>query len=159
MRTKCSFCLRSLCTTASGQLRTHGPLTDRCPGSGKPPRSSATSRASSTVPPPAPTSTMASSLSASPLSVPPSLAPIPKNRVLRHIPKSARQQCSTKLTTVLRDVVSSNSIEAWNKHFLFAPRCLRLPKHSKITHSLASLVKQQLQDDLAPSAISPSTSR
>ena len=80
-----------------------------------------------------------------------------KNRVLRRIPKSARQQCSNKLTAVLRDVVSSNSVEAWNKLYLFAPRCLRLPKNSKTTDSLASHVKRQLQDDLATSPTSTST--
>ena len=136
--------------SASGQLRTHGPLADRCPGSGKPPRPSV----SSDEPPPAPPCGSA----ASPLSAAsPSLAPIPKNRVLRRIPKSARQQCSDKLTAVLRDVVSSNLVEAWNKLFLFAPRCLiDYQKNSKTTDSLASLVKRQLQDDLAPSPTSTS---
>ena len=53
--------------------------------------------------------------------------------------------------------MSSNSVEAWNKFYLFAPRCLRLPKNSKTTDSLASHVKRQLQDDLATSPTSTST--
>ncbi len=52
--------------------------------------------------------------------------------------------------------MSSNSLDAWNKLFLFAPRCLRLPRKCKITDSLASLVKQQLQDGLSPPALSTS---
>jgi len=34
----CAVCLRAISTTAKGLLRTHGPLTARCPGSDKPPR-------------------------------------------------------------------------------------------------------------------------
>ncbi len=48
-------------------------------------------------------------------------------------------------------------MEAWNRLFLFTPTCLRQPRRGKYSESLASLVKRQLQDVLAPSAPSPSS--
>ena len=74
---------------------------------------------------------------------------IPDNRVLRRIPKSARQLCCSKLTTILEDIVKYNSVDSWNRLFLFAPRCLRQPRRGKQTESLARLVKIQLQEDLS----------
>ena len=149
MSRTCAVCLRSFSTTFTGLLRTHGPVTARCPGSGKLPRPPAavpTSPGSSS--PPATESTSPASPSPPPSPV---LAQIPRVRVLKRIPKSARHQCSSKLTTLLKDIVSSNSMEAWNRLFLFTPTCLRQPRRGKYSESLASLVKRQLQDVLAPS--------
>ena len=42
-----------------------------------------------------------------------------------------------------------NSVDSWNRLFLFAPRCLRQPRRGKQTESLARLVKIQLQEDLS----------
>ena len=140
----CAVCLRAFSTTSTGLLRTHGPVTARCPGSGKLPRPLAAGPTSpGSGSPPATEST-------SPASPPPSpvLAQIPRVRVLKRIPKSARHQCSSKLTTLLRDIVSSNSMEAWNRLFLFTPTCLRQPRRGRYSESLASLVKRQLQDVL-----------
>ena len=50
----------------------------------------------------------------------------------------------------------SNTVESWNRLFLFAPICLRQPRRSKHSVSLSSLVKQQLQEELASTtAIAP----
>ena len=145
----CALCLRSMSTTATGLLRIHGPLIARCPGSGKPPRPLASSRISPSMPTSASSPVLAPAVP-SPASTPsPVLPTIPRNRVLKRIPKAARHQCSARLATVLGDVVRHNSVEAWSRLFLFAPRCLRLPQRGKHPESLSSLVRQQLRDDLA----------
>ena len=153
----CAVCLRSFSINSTGLLRTHGPVTARCPGSGKLPRPPAPLPTSpSSGSPPATESTSPASTSPPPS---PILAQIPMVRVLKRIPKSARQQCSSKLTTLLRVIVRSNSMEAWNRLFLFTPTCLRQPRRGRYSESLASLVKRQLQDVLAPSAPPPSSGR
>jgi len=131
----CAVCLRVISTTTTGLLRTHVPLAARHLGSGKPLRLLAGT-----------SSPLTSSRQQGPSSSPcgPSLsstlavAPVQNVRVLRRIPKSARRMCSSKLTTLLEDVVRSNSVEAWNKLFLFTPTCLRPPRRSKRTESLSS---------------------
>ena len=93
MSRTCAVCLRAFSTTSTGLLRTHGPVTARCPGFGKLPRPLAavpTSPGSGS--PPATESTSPASPSPSPV-----LAQIPRVRVLKRIPKSARHQCSSKL--------------------------------------------------------------
>ena len=87
----CAVCLRVLSATSAGVLRTHGPVSARCQGSGKPPR------------PPEqvvqPSAGAGPELISPPVSSPsPSLATIPSGRVIRRIPKSARQLCVSKLT-------------------------------------------------------------
>ena len=147
----CPVCLRSLGTTASGLLRVPGLLSARCTGSGKHPR--LPTEVCMLSRPCVPSSLAPSS---PPLLSIPSLAIIPKSRVLRHIPKSATQQCRSKLTSTLEKLVRNNTVESWNRLFLFAPVCLRQPRRSKHAVSLSSQVKQQLQVDLAnTTAIAP----
>ena len=147
----CAVCLRSLSTTSPGLMRVHGPFTTRCPGSGKPPRQPlARSPLNETQSLPLPSPRVSSPLiSSSPSLVTPALATIPNIRVLRRIPRSARQLCSSKLAAILGDIVRCNSVTSWNRLFLFAPRCLRQPRRGKHTESLSTIVKRQLQDEFS----------
>ena len=53
-----------------------------------------------------------------------------------------------------------NTVETWNRPFLFAPICLRQPRRSRHAISLSSLVKQQLQEELAcTTAVAPAARR
>ena len=123
----CAVCLQAISTTTSGLLRTHGPLSARCLGSSKPPRLP-TVLSSPSVPSlprgPHTVSPSSQTLSRQGSSTPPSprgpspcstsaIASIHNVRVLCCIPKSARRLCSSKLTPLLKDVVRSNSVEAW----------------------------------------------
>ena len=139
----CSVCLRSISTTSTGVLRSHGPMSARCPGSGKPPRPSASQPV---LPARAQSPTLSVPGQAPPLPATPSLSEIPKVRVINCVPKSARHQCSVKLTSLLVDVVRSNSLEAWDRLLLFATSGLKLPRRrGKHSESLSSLVRRQLQ--------------
>ncbi len=152
----CAVCLRSLSTTSTGVLRAHGPLTARCPGSGKPPRPLA-------VPLSGPSSQVAPSphghQSPSPSSPPvaPSLETIPKFRVLRRIPRAARLLCCSKMTAILNYIVKFNSVASWNRLFLFAPRCLRQPQKGTHSESLSTMVKCQLQENESTIIAPPTT--
>ena len=149
----CSVCLRSFSVTASGLVRAHGPFHSRCQGSRKPPRADCSqpggqgNQVSAMSPPP-------SSLSShsQPSSPPPrlSVAPVP---VLKWIPKGARQQCLMKLCSIIDEIVSNNSVAAWERLIQFPTRCLHVPQRSSGEHSVRSLatkVKRQLQEEMDP---------
>jgi len=143
----CAVCLRSLSTTATGKIRTHGPLSARCPGSGKPPRTPSTS----SVDQPKPMSPSTATPRVSPNST--AVATIPKVRVLCRIPRSARQWCSSKLATILEGIVQNNSIDSWNRLLLFATSGLRQPHRGKHTGSLSTIIKRQIQEESSPASI------
>ena len=84
----CAVCLRVLSATSAGVLRAHGPVSARCQGSGKPPRPPE----QVVQPMVQPSAGAGPELISPPVSSPsPSLATIPSGRVIRRIPKSARQ--------------------------------------------------------------------
>ena len=127
-------------------LRSHGPVDNRCQGSGQPPRAAAA---------PSPSSEE-ESLASGPhpvLTTPPTvgLQPVPKVRVLGRIPKAARSLCCSKFTSILEGVIESNSIPAWNRLFQFTTSCLRVPQRKRRSkRSLTSFVKEQLQHEGQP---------
>lgn len=136
--------LRDISITSTGLIRTHGPLRDRCLGSGKLPKqpnaaSSQSSRCSggtARLPRVRPTISPLSDVANA------SLEPIVAVQVLDRIPKVARHQCRLKLTTILNAVVSLNSVDAWNRLFQFPTRCLRMPARSRGRNSGYSLASR-----------------
>ena len=116
----CSVCLRGLSATATGLIRSHGPVGDRCPGSRKPPKqpdvsprptSPNSGRGPSSGQPPAPSPDVRSAAS---MDLAASLKPFPAARTLGRIPEAARYQCHAKLTTIMRGLAHrvSSKIEA-----------------------------------------------
>ena len=75
---------------------------------------------------------------------------LPIVRVLRRIAKAAREQCSSKLTSILEEVERSNDVCSWNRLFQFATSCLRLPHRRNPHQSLASKIKDQLREEALP---------
>ena len=139
-----------------GALRTHGPLSNRCTGSGMlmhpavhddgglPPVSSAL------LPEDHSDNTTSSVDHSSPSEL---LFPSEVRRcvrVLKRIPRAARHVVVTKLAVVLDDVVKNNNIHSWVRLFKFARRCLALPRRGGHRRSLASVVKHQLDDEADP---------
>ena len=150
----CSLCLRCMSLTSVGVMRVHGPVGRRCPGSGKPPRGFSGQRTSvpsgeagqhQGVTPPSQPSVV--SLSQGEPAV---VQHLPIVRVLRRIPKAAREQCSSKLTSILEEVERSNDVCSWNRLFQFATSCLRLPHRGNPHQSLASKIKDQLREEALP---------
>ena len=144
----CSLCLRCMSLTSAGVMRVHGPMGRRCPGSGKPPRGFSGQRTS--VPSGEAVQHQGVTPSSQPSVVslsqgePAVVQHLPIVRVLRRIPKAAREQCSSKLTSILEEVVRSNDVCSWNRLFQFATSCLRLPHRGNPHQSLASKIKDQL---------------
>lgn len=159
--------------TGAGLVRVHGPLGNRCPGSGKTPKqvplrsSSPTAvlslpalsasllrtqgQSSSVAPLLSPSTALRPPSESSafsgghPPSLQQSLPNIPSVRVVDWIPRAARQQASLKLCSILEDVVHSNSVETWNRLFLFPTNCLRLPPaDDRATKSLTTKIKEQI---------------
>ena len=133
----CSVCLRVLSVTATGLIRSHGPVGDRCPGSRKPPKQpdasprltqSGSGRGPSSGLSPTASLGVRSAASVVSMDLAASFGPFPAARTLGRIPKAARYQCRAKLTTIMEEVVGENSIDAWNHLFQFPTCCLRMPE-------------------------------
>ena len=162
---ECSVCLRAISTTFTRVIRSHGPTTNGCRGSGRPPRQSsqspqAGSLASASQPPALRSaSSQAIDLSASSLSptapsdqprLPPPLLSVPKVNVVKRIPRGSRVLGSSKLATLLEGVVSTNSHDSWVRLLHFAPRCLRVPLRGGRRRSLPSMINRQLREEADP---------
>ena len=123
----CPVCERFMPLTKSGALRIHGPLDNRCTGSGmqlhpQVPRVSAACRdPASSVP-------GANELSDVPLCneslsehesvelvFPPDICKW--TRILKRIPRAARHQAASKLARLLDDVPARNDIPSWTRLF------------------------------------------
>ncbi len=75
------------------------------------------------------------------------LQPIPRVKVLHTIPETTRTSCCSKFTSILEDVIKSNSISSWNRLFHFATNYLKAPLQVNHNKSLASIVQNQLQHE------------
>ena len=149
----CAICLRPMPIRKDGFIRVHGPHKDRCPGSGRPPR---TVDGRSTIQPGLSTSEASSDdlghgeqsdTTTTPLTIP---SCPPNISVLRRIPRDSREKTSAKLTTVLDQVVGHNDRSAWERLLLFPIRCLRDPKRGRHKRSLASVVNLQVLEEKDP---------
>ena len=105
----CSLCLRCMSLTSAGVMRVHGPVGRRCQGSGKPPRGVSARRTG--VPSGEADQQRGATPSSQPSVVslsqgePAVVQHLPVVRVLRRIPKAAREQCSSKLASILEEVM------------------------------------------------------
>ena len=134
LRALCVVCGRTMPVTKVGVVRVHGPLVNRCTGSGMPPSLSASIN---TSPPPALPSSAAGRMSPVPRTSSPSslselLLPLfrasSSARVLKRIPRASRHLAATKLAAILDVVVEKNDATSWNRLLRFSSRCLTLPK-------------------------------
>ena len=94
--------VHAISVTAEGLICCHGPVGDRCPGSGKLPKQPDAflpSPVSNEDPTPSPCAHSPTSLGLAVIR-----KPIPSVRVLERIPKVARRQCHLKLTTASEGV-------------------------------------------------------
>ena len=143
----------------------HGPLSNRCAGSGKclsltfsvpssPSSRSFPSHASQVRPTPA-AEASTSAADASAFNVQPSSV-----RILRRVPRASRHLAATKLASILDEVTRKNDNASWARLCAFSSRCLLAPKRGGRRRSLASAVNAQLRDEtLAPSLPASQPSR
>jgi hypothetical protein len=131
----------------------HGPRSNPCPGSGKPP-----------LIPPLPASGLAvhhqpSEISAgsSPstdisVSTPVVIAggssfsyTRPASHLIKHIPHSARHSCCSHFSTVIRSVINSpDNLESWRNLLESAGKLLSIPPRTGKRHNLANLIKARI---------------
>ena len=121
-------------------MRVHGPLSNRCGGSGMSPSSTApANRESSSVVQDGPPSQTPTSpdLHLRPSSV----------RIVKRIPRSSRHLAATKLAGILGEVTDNNDISSWTRLSTFSSCCLALPKRGGQRWSLATAINAQLRDE------------
>ena len=165
------------CCRATGQLHLkdgtmhqHGPRKNRCPGSNKPPLSTAPHPLAPTfsqasLPASAPVSVSASS--SSPASTPassstPSSTAISSAGValprfahpwlnaptIKHIPKSARPACGNLLSKSLDKIIAKpDEISSWSSLLNFGKQILLQPARTGKRHNLASIIKKRTNVD------------
>ena len=124
----CSFCSPVLPVCRDSNIRTHGPVTSRCPGLGLPPFLTDTpSSSASIVSVPLP----AHRLSISRVDPPAHSSVINPGwmtcSILKRIQSGSWASCSEKLASILDAIVKENDGESWNRLFLFSRRCLAQP--------------------------------
>ena len=141
-RVPCPVCCRSMPVTRAGVMRVHGPLSNRCAGSGMSP-------SPTTLP------AGASALTVDPSSYP-SSETLPSDfhfrpssvRILKRIPRASRHLAATKLAEILDDVTDKNDLGSWFRLSRFSSRCLAVPKRGGRRRSLAAAINMQLREEL-----------
>ena len=148
------MCLRCMPLRRDGGVRVHGPVDNRCPGSGKQPRIAAPlghSFSSTESSPPA--TTVVADSSPGP---PPSPAHVeglhlqPPGKIVKRIPRASREHAASKLAAILDDVTAANNVASWTRLLNFPRRCLRVPVRGGSRWSLARQVNRQLTEECDP---------
>ena len=125
-RARCPFCDRWIHVKLNGNLKIHGPIANRCPGSDSLPNpspnivSDVVTQCASTQDEGCPeeSETVVTTDAQVPTATVNPGRPV--QRILKRIPRAARGSVSRKLTLILRDMVRDNSCVAWERLFLFA---------------------------------------
>ena len=144
-RAVCEVCGRCMPVTKAGLLRVHGPLSNRCEGSGMSPTLSSLSIATTQD-----TTVVSSGLSPAD-SQPPASFPSDSlltlfrrsstsAKILKRIPRASRHLAASKLASILNDVTQQNDADSWDRLFRFSSRCLRVPRRGGRRRSLATSV-------------------
>ena len=150
----CSVCLRSMSVTSAGVVWIHGPGSSRCPGSGRPPKTSngdngasvsvfSSPRGQGREPPPSAADSQGEQLSSQ-------FSFKPRVKIVKRIPRASRDLVRSKLTSLLEGVVSSNAISSWERLLHFSARCLIVPPRGGRRWSLATMINKQLREEADP---------
>ena len=151
-RERCGFCRRSVLITKSGRFRVHGPVANRCSGSGSCP-----TVAAAPSPSPALAPTPGDHLSQVPIafSQPPR---VPSNQFLKRLPRGSRQCAAWKLAPIFRSLSSDmNNIAAWSRMLNFPSRCFCKPKRGGHKRNLATQVNKLINAEESRSFSPPSS--
>ena len=146
-RASCPVCSRSMPLTKTGALRVHGPLSNRCAGSGMLLSSQGPQYLRSALGNGGASGDL-SSQSPSELLLSPNIRQ--SVRVLKRIPRASRHLAATKLSNVLDDVSEKNDTASWARLLKFSQRCFAAPRRGGQRRSLASVVNRQLQEEADP---------
>ena len=160
----CAVCRRIISLTAAGVIRLHGPVASRCPGSRRPPTTTAHRQ---------PHEALLSSSSSRGLqrddpgrqpSQPPleALLPLPPRcevRIIKRIPRASRAQAGTKLASILEAVTRANDHASWDRLLRFCSRCFKVPSRGGHRRSLVAAIAKQLDEEADGPSTPPVSSR
>ena len=148
-RAGCPVCSRSMPLTKTGAIRIHGPLSNRCTGSGMSLYSQGSLSSVEVRSPNDSETPPVAQCSSSELLFSSELRQ--NTRVLKRIPRAARHLAATKLARALDDVSEKNDSSSWARLFKFSRRCLAQPRRGGQRRNLTTVVKRQLEDEADPS--------
>ena len=160
----CSVCGRVLPVRRDGNLRIHGPVTNRCAGSGVAPAAPMAGLPPQTLSPDMNNTATGLSPSEAATCTPvgqPSNGPHTAGvinpgaitgKLLKRIPRGSRAPCTKKFTSILDDIVKENREDAWERLFLFSRRCLLQPNRGGHRRSLATYVNRAIEQENHSSA-------
>ena len=138
----CATCGKPMPIRLDSNVRTHGPVSARFPGSGLPP-----CRAPST-PPTARPSSPPSVAERSPVksaSINPGRSRV---KTLKRVPRASRDLVARKLADILDNVTALNDFASWERLFLFSRRCLHAPHRGGHRRSLATHVNRAVHNEV-----------
>lgn len=152
----CSVCFATRQIHISdGFIHLHGPRSNPCEGSNKPPLLSSVYASQ-----PISSSTQAGDVLRQTTVVPLIDVPIavePRidlchtsvlGSIIKHIPKSARHHCASQLKSVIDNIVSKpEDLHAWSNLFNFGNTMLLAPPRGGKKHNLTSIIKNRLATD------------
>ena len=141
-RAPCKICLRPMPLRKDGAIRVHGPVGDRCPGSGIAPLPCDT--------PPTEAFPQAGTQASTE-----DLSTLPFVRILKRLPRASRVQSARKLRTILDEVTVTNSFNSWMRLLKFPRRCLRVPIRGGRRWNLAKHINHQLAEESDPPPPAP----
>ena len=141
-RALCKICHRPMPLRRDGAIRVHGPVGERCPGSGVAPLPCDVPSAET----PQQTVRQASTED---------LSILPHVRILKRLPRASRVQSARKLATILDEVTVANSFNSWMRLLKFPRRCLCVPIRGGQRWNLVKHVNHQLAEESDPLPTAP----
>ena len=134
----CLHCKKSIALRQDGCLRTHGPTEAHCPGSGSDARGARPTADTHSTP-------TDNTQSSAPSSNPPLLFSTPRGKILKRIPRGARDAMAEQLSHIIDTVLISPEVHAnWTALFAFPACCLAQPSEGgrKCRNLTTAVVKQ-----------------
>ena len=143
-----------------GTVHLHGPRSQPCPGSNKPPighcnppttlvssplatNQTADDRPVDIVPGPADASPQQAYTGSSPAVL------LPVAPIIKHIPRSARAHCADELISAISKILTTpESVDAWTTFLNFSTTILTAPRRSGRKHNITSVLKKRSVTDV-----------
>ena len=152
----CSVCnAKRQLHLSDGTVHLHGPRSNPCPGSNKPP-----GRFCSTSPSIISGELAYDNSQQSDTNARLSEHPVLKGPIIKHIPKSARLHCAQQLTLVIDNIIANTEdVNAWLRLLNFGNVMLLAPPRSGKKHNITALLKSRLSIDDFTDAVHLSSKR
>ena len=132
----CSVCKCEIFLRKDGLIRIHGPVHARCMGSDRHPAPSSLDSCGRYSTSPASPTRRSQQYTDPQMMV---TRPVPV-KVIKKIPRGSRERAARKFADALENVISSNTLESWERLLHLPSRCFYVPKRSRRRWNLTSLI-------------------